>query len=85
MTPRSTQAWLNQVEDMMRHKAHLTERQQEELVANHRAALMQRERAILKANQLKVKNGRVVGPTERYFLSSNTLGIRSQGKTNTLH
>lgn len=79
MTLERAQAWLSEVEDMMKQEAHLTTLQEEELRANYRAALVLYERALMKANQLKVDNGHVVGPAERYCFFK-TMGGRCPGK-----
>lgn len=80
MTPKHAQAWLREVEDMMRQEAQLTNSQEEELRANYRAALVLYERALMKANQLKVESGRVVGPAERYcFLKTKVRRCLNQG------
>lgn len=66
MSPEQAQAWLHEVEAMLGQHAVLTCRQRDELQANHLAARECCRRALLKANQLRVKEGRVVGPARRH-------------------
>lgn len=66
MTPDRAQAWLHEVEGLMEHRSQMTNIQAEELTANYEAALNFRELALFRANQIKVKEGRIIGPMERF-------------------